>query len=223
MRILLRPPIIPPLTEGRDGGLAAEFGWTFGTLQVLSPRPPSRTGTLATTAVQFGNPLHEVDEAPILVLRPERSRGRPLPRQVKLLAITSGLGCAFLIVVSVVDGIITSSWLLLWVVVVSFVIGLVVAVYRTVRRRGRLEVTASQLRFVDGFGRAQSVPLSEVSSLVRCTIELGRQRVPALAVLVMDKTGRVRLRFSHYIDVGRLAATIGVPVTGRFEDRLPHA
>jgi hypothetical protein len=172
--------------------------------------------------MQFGSPPRAVDETPVLVLRGERSRSRPLPRRLKVYGITTSVSFVLLVVLAVVQGMVTSNWGRVWGICAGVVLLLPVAIYTIIRRRSRIEVTATQVRLVDGFGRFRSVPISEVNGVVRGTIEIGRQKLSVFAVLVIDKAGRARLRFSHYVDAERLADAIGVPATGRFEDRVPY-
>lgn len=106
--------------------------------------------------MQFGSSPHPVDETPVLVLRGERSRSRPLPGGLKIYGITSAIVSALFVVFVVVVGIVRSNW---WYPGSMGVAVLVLCAYTFMRRRGsRIEVTATELRLVDGFGGPSRCP-----------------------------------------------------------------
>lgn len=181
------------------------------------------SGSSPAHLLDGGRP-HAADETPILVIRGERSRRPPVSKEAKLYLLVTGISGVLLIGLAVLQGITTSNWGRLWAIGAAFVLALVFAIYIFVRRRGsRIEVTATQLKLVNGLGHVRSMPIAEMGSLVRCSVELGRQKIPVPTVLATDKAGRICLRFTPNVDLERLAEAVGVSSTGSFDDRVPHS
>jgi len=197
----------------------------------MGARDAALASTLSTTAMQFGRSRRTTDQAPILVLRGERSRAQPpLPgwrqyrkRQLMTAALLGTVTFVPPIVFAAVWSIVTSDWWYLRIASMGELFVFVLALYITIRRvrRSRIEVLSDELRVVNN-GRTKSVPMAEVGRLVRGNTQVGQTGYRVFAVLVIGKDGRTLLSLSHHIDVELLADTIGVPVTGRFEDRIPQ-